>query len=194
MSIEVYRINMEDLLKENNVVILGRNYGKEVSDRLSLYETSKKYDLVHVFFSKKLVVSTSFFLGMFESSFKKYGLNDFCNRFKFLCEDPAMDELIKDYIERLSKDNPKKEWSNPEIREADVCFFNFINDSDMDILATLKVTTSNKEECEENIKSIISDTKMNLPGEWQVSDIIDAIRSSEDVLEVKELETITCYV
>ncbi len=195
MSISVYRIEMmKNLLKEGEAFLSGKEHGEKISNKLSLYETSKKYDSVQVFFPKDLVMTTSFFLGMFEPSFKKYGLTDFCLKFKFLCEDPGMDEAITGYIERLSKDNPKKEYSKPEIIEADVCFINLVDDSDMDILATLKITASNIKECERNIRNIIIGVKIDLQGKWQVSDIIDAIRASEDVLEAEELESITLYV
>lgn len=101
------KIDMLDGIKNGKLLksISGRDLGEKQRKKFNLDLEDGAEGLVEVLVGEKILfVSSSFFLGMFGDSVRKFGSKDeFYKKYKFVCKDIALDSIDEAATEALKK-------------------------------------------------------------------------------------------
>lgn len=99
MTIKVIDLIDKDNKNKKHIGISGRELGKLQRTRLHLDEEDKNEQVIEVYVENNIIViSSSYFLGMFGKSVRYFGAREkFLNKYKFDCNQKAM-KYIEDGI------------------------------------------------------------------------------------------------
>ena len=101
------RINLQDKISSGSIILSGREKGEHLREKLKLDELERDNDEIVIIVPDSIVsFNSSYFLGLFTPSIKKYKSREkFLEKYKFEC-DEYIDKDIEDGIaEALKKKN-----------------------------------------------------------------------------------------
>lgn len=102
-----YKINMEKFIPASSIILTGRDKGKEARININIDELEEKNDKIILVIPDKIVsFNSSFFLGLFTPSIKKYKTKErFLEKYEFKCDDTIMEDIYYGIGEALKKTN-----------------------------------------------------------------------------------------
>jgi hypothetical protein len=100
-------IDLRRFRKQGSKVFSGRQEGKKARIELKLDEVEAKNQKISIIIpDDTLSINSSFFLGLFGDSIRKFGENDFKVKYDFKCKD-VLKRSVQDGIKRaLKSSNP----------------------------------------------------------------------------------------
>lgn len=100
-------IYLEQYVAANSIILSGRDKGINLRDKLKLDELEEQFDFIEISVPPRIVsLNSSYFLGLFTKSIKKYdGRDGFLNKYKFKCDKYIEKDIEKGIHEALKESN-----------------------------------------------------------------------------------------
>ena len=89
------RININDKIPVKTIVLSGRTKGRKMRETLKLDELEDKEDVIEIVINKPIAsFNSSYFLGLFTISIKKYKTKEaFFKKYNFICDKYIMQDI-----------------------------------------------------------------------------------------------------
>lgn len=101
------RININDKISAKTIILSGRTKGKNMREILKLDELEDKEDTIEIVINKPIAsFNSSYFLGLFTKSIKKYKTKEaFLEKYNFICDEYITKDIDDGIAEALKRTN-----------------------------------------------------------------------------------------
>jgi len=101
------RINLQDKISNGSIILSGREKGETLREKLNLDQLEQDNDEVVIVVPDSIVsFNSSYFLGLFTPSIKKYKSKEkFLKKYKFECDEYILKDIEDGITEALKKNN-----------------------------------------------------------------------------------------
>ncbi|WP_394897933.1 STAS-like domain-containing protein [Clostridium butyricum] len=97
------KINLDKYI-DGDIVLSGRERGEELRKKLELNKKENEYNVIEIEIPEEVCsINSSYFLGAFGDSIRKYGKEGFLQKYIFIC-DSIIRESIEDGISSALKE------------------------------------------------------------------------------------------
>ena len=101
------KINLEKMISAGTIILSGRDKGEALREKLSLDSLEDSEEMIEIVIPEAIVsFNSSYFLGLFTPSIKKYKTKEgFFEKYNFTCDKYIMQDINDGIDEALKKTN-----------------------------------------------------------------------------------------
>lgn len=101
------KINILNEISSGTIILSGRDKGELLREKIKLDKLEEQYDRITFVIPESIVsFNSSYFLGLFTPSIKKYGGKEgFLDKYTFLCDEYINNDILDGLKEALKQSN-----------------------------------------------------------------------------------------